>query len=88
MHGGVSALAYCAFIHRVAFEEVSRHRVLSREDQEIGVFRHVAPPTILRLEFLRETGFILRWAGKVRNPFQRKQGIHPPVVIRRGEGAQ
>ena len=28
MHGGVSAPSCCAFIHRVAFEEVSGHRVL------------------------------------------------------------
>ena len=29
-------------------------RFLSRADQEISVFRHVAPPTSLRLEFLLE----------------------------------
>ena len=28
MHGGVSAPSCCALIHRVAFEEVSGHRVL------------------------------------------------------------
>ena len=28
MHGGVSAPSCCAFTHRVAFEEVSGHRVL------------------------------------------------------------
>ena len=28
MHGGISAPSCCAFIHRVAFEEVSGHRVL------------------------------------------------------------
>ena len=28
MHGGVSAPSCCAFIHRVAFKEVSGHRVL------------------------------------------------------------
>ena len=30
--------------------------------QEIGVFRHVAQPTRLRLDFPRETGLILRCA--------------------------
>ena len=30
MHGGVSAPSCCAFIHRVAFEEVSGHRVLMK----------------------------------------------------------
>ena len=50
---------------------------LSRADREIGVFRRVAPTTRLRLEFPRETGLILRCAGKVRNPFQTKQGNRP-----------
>ena len=31
----------------------------------------------VRLEFPRETGLILRCAGKVRNPFQTKQGNRP-----------
>ena len=30
MHGGVSDPSICAFIHRVAFEEVSGHRVLMK----------------------------------------------------------
>ena len=51
--------------------------ILSRADQEIGVFRNVAPPTRLRLEFLRETGLILSCNGKVRIPFQTKQGNRP-----------
>ena len=50
---------------------------LSRADREIGVFRRVAPTTRLRLEFPRETSLILRCAGKVRNPFQTKQGNRP-----------
>ena len=77
MHGGVSAPSCCAFIHRVAFEEVSGHRDLLSADREIGVFQHVAPPTRLRLEFPRETGLILRRAGKSGNPFQTKQGNRP-----------
>ena len=49
----------------------------SSADREIGVFQHVAPPTRLRLEFSRETGLILRHAGKSGNPFQTKQGNRP-----------
>ena len=48
-----------------------------RADREIGVFRHVAPPTRLCLQFPRETGRILRCARKVRNPLQTKQGNRP-----------
>ena len=47
---------------------------LSREDLEIWVFRHVAPPTKLHLEFSRENGLILSCAGKAGNPFQTTQG--------------
>ena len=43
-------------------------------DQEIGVFRNVAPPTRLRLKFLLKTGLILRCDEKVSIPFQTKQG--------------
>ena len=50
---------------------------LSRADREIGVVRHVAPPTRLRLELARETGLILRWAGKVGNPLQTEQWSRP-----------
>ena len=49
----------------------------SRAYQKIGVFQHVVPPTRLRLEFPRETGLILRCAGKVGNPLQTKQGNRP-----------
>ena len=51
--------------------------ILSRADQEIGVFRNVAPPTRLRLEFFRETSLILRCDGKAGIPFQTKQGNRP-----------
>ena len=77
MHRGVSAPSCCAFIHRVAFKEVSGHQVLSRAYQKIGVFQHVVPPTRLRLEFPRETSLILRFAGKVGNPLQTKQRNRP-----------
>ena len=46
-------------------------------DQGIGVFQHVLPPMKLRLEFPRETGLILRFAGKVGNPLQTKKGNRP-----------
>ena len=47
---------------------------LSRADQGIGVFWHVAPPTRLCLEFPRETGLFLMIFMKVGNAFQTKQG--------------
>ena len=53
----------------------------SRADRGIGGVRHVAPPTwlvsnfpVARLEFPRETGLILRCAGKAGNPFWTTQG--------------
>ena len=49
-------------------------RFLSRENREIRVIRNGAPPTRPRLEFLSETGLILRCDGKVGNPFQTNQG--------------
>ena len=57
---------------------------LSRADREIRVFRHVAPPTRVRLKFPRETGLILRCAGKVGNPFQTKQGNRPSCSDQEG----
>ena len=45
-------------------------------------------PTRPRLECRRETGLILRCDRKVGNPFQTKQGVDPPVEIRKVEGAQ
>ena len=50
---------------------------LSRADREIGVFRYVAPPTRLRLEFLHETSLDLRCNGKVGIPFQSKLRNRP-----------
>ena len=46
-------------------------------DHGIGVFRHVVWPSRLPLEFPRETGLILRCAGKVGNPFETKQWNRP-----------
>ena len=64
---------YCAFIQRDTFEEVYEHRVLINSGPGNGVFPHVAPPTRLHLQFPRETGLILRCAGKIGNTFQTKQ---------------
>ena len=61
---------------------------LSRGDREIGVLRNVEAPRRPRLECRRETGLNPRCDRKVGNPFQRKQGIDPPVEIRRVEGAE
>ena len=63
-------------------------RFLSKADWEIGVFQNVAPPTRLRLEFICETGLILRCDGKVGCPFQTKQGNRPSCRDKRGEGDQ
>ena len=63
----------CAFIQRDAFEEVYEHRVLIKSGPGNGVFPHVAPPTRIHLQFPRETGLILRCAGKIGNTFQTKQ---------------
>ena len=74
MHGGVSDPSFCVFIHRIAFEEVSGHRVLMKS--ELGNQGRSAFGTthVAGLEFPHETGLILRCAGKAGNPFQAKQG--------------
>ena len=74
MHGGGSAPSCCAFTHRVAFEEGSgppfllKSRLGNRGRSACGT-THVA-----RLEFPRETGLLLRCAGKAGNPFHTTQG--------------
>ena len=74
MHGGVSAPSSGTFTHRVAFEEVSGHRVLIQSG--LGNRGRSACGTThgARLEFPREAGLILRCAGKAGNPFQTTQG--------------
>ena len=74
MHGGVSAPSFCAFPHRVFFKEVSGHRVHFKSRP--GNRGHSACGTthVAHLEFPRETGIILRCAGKAGNPFQTTQG--------------
>ena len=73
-HGGVSAPSSGTFTHRVAFEEVSGHRVLIQSG--LGNRGRSACGTThgARLEFPREAGLILRCAGKAGNPFQTTQG--------------
>ena len=77
MHGGVRDHSCCAFIHRVAFKEVSGHRVLM--ESRPGNRGRLASGTthVASLEFPRETGLTLRCAGKAVNPFQTKQGHRP-----------
>ena len=74
MHGGVSAPSCCAFIHRVAFEEVSVHRVLIKSGLEDRGRLARGTSHVASLEFPPETGLILRCTRKAGNPFQRKQG--------------
>ena len=69
MHGGVSAPSCCAFTTGLLLKRCSGIGFFSRVGPEIGVFRHVTPPTRLCVEFPRETGVILRCAGNVGNPF-------------------
>ena len=74
MHGGVSDPSFCVFIHRVAFEEVSGHRVLMKSGLGIRGRSAFGTTHVASLEFPRLTGVILRCAGKAGNPFQTKQG--------------
>ena len=61
---------------------------LSRAYREIAVFRHVATPSRLCLEFPHETASS-EVRGEGREPLPEKsRGISPPVALRRGEGAQ
>ena len=88
MHGGVSSPSFFAFIHRVAFEEVSGHRVLIKSRPENRCRSLRGTSHMGSLEFPPETGLILRFAGKVGNPCRQSRGIDTPLAIRRGEGAQ
>ena len=74
MHGGVSAPSCCAFTHRVAFEEVSGHRVLIKSGPENRSRSACGTSHVASLEFPPETGLILRCARKAGTPFQKKQG--------------
>ena len=73
MHGGVGAPSSCAFTHRVAFEEGSGPRVLLK-CRPLNRGRLTCGTThVARLKFPRETGLILRCAGKPGYPFQTTQ---------------
>ena len=76
------------FPHRVAFEEVSGHRVLLKSGPGNRGLSACGTTHVGSLEFPHETGLILRCAAKVMKPFQTSRGIDPPVAIRRGEVAQ
>ena len=60
--------------HRVAFEEVSGHRVLIKSGSENRSRSARGTSHVASLEFPRETGLILRCARKAGNPFQTMQG--------------
>ena len=55
----------------------SRHRVLIKSVPGNHSLLACGTTRELRLEFSRETGLILRFAGKPGNPFQTKQGNRP-----------
>ena len=61
---------------------------LYRADREIGVIRHVAPPTWLVSNFLVRPASSSGAPGRPGTPSRQRRGIYSPVVIRRGEGAQ
>ena len=88
MNGDVSAPSCCAFTHRAAFEEVSGHRVLIQSGLGDRVRSACGTTHGASLDFPRETGLILRCAGKAENASRPRRGIDSPVAIRRGEGAQ
>ena len=74
MHEGVSAPSCCAFTHRVAFEEVSGHRVLIKSGPDNRGRSARGTSHMASQEFPPETGLILRCARNAGNPFQTKQG--------------
>ena len=84
MHEGVIAPLCCAFIHRVAFEEVSRHRVLIKSGLGNRGLSACGTTRELRLEFPGETGLILKCPVKVGNPLQTKQGNRPTARDQKG----
>ena len=77
MHGGVSDPSICAFIHRVAFEDVSGHRVLMKSGLGNRGRLAFGSTHVGCLEFPHETGLIRRFEGNVGNPLQTKHGNQP-----------
>ena len=87
MHDGGSAPLCCAFTHRVALEEGSGARVLLKGGPGNRGRSACGTSHVARLEFPRETGLILRCAGKAVSPFQTTQGNRlscPDQEVRRG----
>ena len=84
MHGGGSAPSCCAFTHRVALEEGSGPRVLLKGGLGNRGRLACGPTHVARLEFPRETGLILRCAGKAGNPFQTTQRNRIPCRDQEG----
>ena len=76
MHGGVSDPSFFVFIHRVAFEEVSGHRVLMKSGPGYRGRSAFGTTHVGCLEFPHETGLILKCAAKFMKLFQTKQR-HP-----------
>ena len=74
MHGGDSAPSCSAFTHRGAFEEWSGPRLLLKSGLGNRGRSACCTTHVARFEFPRETGLLLRCAGKAGNPFQTKQG--------------
>ena len=67
---------------------VSWHRVLIQSGPGNRGRSACGTTHVARLEFPRETGFILRSAGNSGNPFQTKQGNRLYCRDQKGEGAQ
>ena len=74
MNRVASAPSCSAFIHRVALEEGSGPRVLLKGGPGNRGRLACGPTHVARLEFPRETGLIVRCAGKAGKPFQTTQG--------------
>ena len=83
-HGGGSAPLCCAFTHRFAFEEGSGPPVLLKGGPGNRGRSACGTTHVARLEFSRETGLILRCAGKGGNPLQTNQGNRPTARDQKG----
>ena len=84
MHGVVSDPSFFVFIHRVAFEEVSWHRVLMKSGPGNQGRSTFGTTHVGSLEFPHETGLILKCAAKVMKLFQTKQRNRPSCGDREG----
>ena len=84
MHRGVSAPFVVPSSTGLSSKRCLVIGFFSRVYWEIGVFQHVAPPTRPRLEISHESGFILRCAVNVGNPFKSKQGNRPSCRYQEG----